>query len=392
MTTCDTKPLELMEQIQPLGIGVIGVGCIGREHIRNLAILPEYRLVAISDDSEISLERTRPILASEFPHEVKIYEDFPDLINDPEVECIIVCTPNFHHIEVLREAIPSQKHIMCEKPLCTTRKDCEETLKLLQDYSGLFWVGMEYRYIPPIARLVSDCHEGIIGKQVMLSIREHRFPFLKKINDWNRFNRHSGGTLVEKCCHFFDLMRLILRDEPVRIYATGSQDVCYKSESYDGESSDILDNAFVLVDFEQGARACLDLNMFAEASKYQEEVSIVGSKGKIEAFAQAHGDKNAPKEPNFRTGLRIDEDVTHREPSPVQIKEELVELDEKLLKVGAHGGATFYELQRFANAIREGLPPEVSAMDGVNAVLMGLAAQESIQTRLPVDMIHFSHV
>jgi myo-inositol 2-dehydrogenase/D-chiro-inositol 1-dehydrogenase len=44
----------------------------------------------------------------------------------------------------------------------------------------------------------------------MLTIREHRFPFLPKVGDWNRFNRNTGGTLVEKCCHFFDLMRLIL--------------------------------------------------------------------------------------------------------------------------------------------------------------------------------------
>jgi myo-inositol 2-dehydrogenase / D-chiro-inositol 1-dehydrogenase len=57
----------------------------------------------------------------------------------------------------------------------------------------------------------------------MLTIREHRFPFLEKVGDWNRFNRNTGGTLVEKCCHFFDLMRLILRDDPVRVMASGGQ-------------------------------------------------------------------------------------------------------------------------------------------------------------------------
>jgi predicted dehydrogenase len=48
----------------------------------------------------------------------------------------------------------------------------------------------------------------------MLTIREHRFPFLSKVGDWNRFNRNTGGTFVEKCCHFFDLMRLILKLGP----------------------------------------------------------------------------------------------------------------------------------------------------------------------------------
>jgi hypothetical protein len=51
----------------------------------------------------------------------------------------------------------------------------------------------------------------------MLSIREHRFPFLTKVGDWNRFSENTGGTMVEKCCHFFDLMRLITRSEAVRV-------------------------------------------------------------------------------------------------------------------------------------------------------------------------------
>jgi len=381
----------------PLGVGLIGTGSIGREHISNLALLPEFKLVAVSDTSDISLERADVLLKKNFTHDVQIYKQFSDLINDSNVECIIVATPNFHHIQVLREAIPSQKHIMCEKPLCTTREDCNEVLGLLKNHKGVFWVGMEYRYIPPVARLVSACHTGIIGKQVMLNIREHRFPFLKKIDDWNRFNRYTGGTLVEKCCHFFDLMRLIMQDEPTRIYASGSQDVCYKSEQYNSETPDILDNAFVIVDFQKGGRACLDLNMFAEASKYQEEISIVGPKGKIEAFAQAHGDKTSHNTPNYRVGIRGDiiysEDVTHKCPEPVKVEEFCVKLDEKLLQVGDHGGATFYELQKFATSIRESKEPEVSAIDGVQAVLMGLAAQQSIETKLPVDMANLqSHV
>ena len=69
----------------------------------------------------------------------------------------------------------------------------------------------------------------------------------------------TGGTLVEKCSHFFDLMRRILRAEPTRVMATGAQDVNHL------ESADVIDNAFVLVDFEGGRRACLELCMFAEA-------------------------------------------------------------------------------------------------------------------------------
>ena len=78
--------------------------------------------------------------------------------------------------------------------------------------------------------------------------------------------------MTEKCCHHFDLMRLILRSEPVRFLATGGQDVNHKDEEYGGKRSNILDNAYVIIDFENGSRACLELCMFAEASKHQEEV------------------------------------------------------------------------------------------------------------------------
>ena len=56
---------------------------------------------------------------------------------------------------------------------------------------------MEYRYIPSIARVIREVDGGTIEKLRMLSIREHRFPFLRKVGDWNRFNVNTGGTLVE---------------------------------------------------------------------------------------------------------------------------------------------------------------------------------------------------
>ena len=72
--------------------------------------------------------------------------------------------------------------------------------------------------MPPVAASAATRSRRATGGIKMLTIREHRFPFLEKVGDWNRFNRNTGGTLVEKCCHFFDLMRLILQDEPVRVH------------------------------------------------------------------------------------------------------------------------------------------------------------------------------
>ena len=110
---------------------------------------------------------------------------------------------------------------------------------------------------------------------------------------------------MEKACHFFDLMRRVTGGEPVLIFASGGQDLNHLEERYPASTyiakdsgaelifdrnkfddhseliPDILDNAFVTVDFDNGVRAMLDLCMFAEASKHQEHLCATGSKGKL---------------------------------------------------------------------------------------------------------------
>lgn len=89
--------------------------------------------------------------------------------------------------------------------------------------------------MPPVARLLAEVRKGSVGRVHMVAIREHRFPFLVKVNNWNRFNRNTGGTLVEKCCHFFDLMTLIMGRKPKRVLASGSQAVNHLDEVYGEE-------------------------------------------------------------------------------------------------------------------------------------------------------------
>ena len=76
-------------------------------------------------------------------------------------------------------------------------------------------------------------------------------------------------------------MRLIIKSDPVRIMASAGQEVNHLGETYDGQKSDIWDCGYVIDDFENGARAMLELCMFAEGSEYQEEIHAIGSEGKI---------------------------------------------------------------------------------------------------------------
>lgn len=347
----------------PLRYGIIGTGMMGCEHIRNLLLLPGVEVTAIADPHPRSRDWARLALGG---RSVQEYEDHRALLREAPVDAVVIATPNHTHYAVLCDVLAAGKPVLVEKPLCTDIDDCKRIIDAARGRS-LVWVGMEYRYIRPVARLVEEVHGGAIGRPWMLAIREHRFPFLPKVGNWNRFNRNTGGTLVEKCCHFFDLMNLIVRQRPVRVYASGGADVNHRDERYDGEVPDILDNAYAVVDFDGGARGLLDLCMFAENSTHEMEIAATGDRGKAEAFVPAHEliltrrDRNEPARIRF----------------PV---------DRNLARAGTHHGSTFFEHLAFRDAVRSGSAPVVGVEDGALAVAMGVAGERSVRERRPVEL------
>jgi predicted dehydrogenase len=228
---------------------------------------------------------------------------------------------------------------------------------------------MEYRYMPPIAALVAEA-EAATGGVRMLSIREHRFPFLPKVGGWNRFDARTGGTFVEKCCHFFDLMRLILRSEPVRVMASGGQAVRRDAGHPEG-ASDVWDHGYVLLDWASAPGHAGAVHV-RRGSLYQEEIAAVGPMGKIEAQVPGPGRfwpaALGPAPPPRLT-------LSPRHPKGPVMREVLV--DPALLAAGDHNGATFFQHARFAAVVRGEAAPAVSLRDGERAVTIGRAAQDS---------------
>ena len=347
--------------------GIIGVGMMGVEHLLNLQHVPGAEVVAIADPHEPSRRFATEVAGSDTP--LAVYDDHRRLLDDAACDAVVVATPNMTHAEVLLDVLAVDGlHVLVEKPLCTTVADCRRVMAAAEGRRGVVWVGLEYRYMPPVARLVRAVTAGEIGTVRMVAIREHRFPFLPKVGDWNRFNRNTGGTLVEKCCHFFDLMNLLTGDRPVRVQASGAQDVNHLDECYDGEVPDILDNAFVIVDYEGGARALLDLCMFAEASAEQEEISVVGDTGKAEAFLPSS---------TFRIGARS------RGRAGVVVEEVR---DERVAYEGFHHGSSYLEHLDFLAAVRDGGTAAVGLAEGMWSVAMGVAAHRAIDEGRPVTL------
>lgn len=350
--------------------GLVGSGMMGVEHIHNLAVTPGAVVTALADPVERSLGWARKALGDQ-ADKVTAFADGAELAKSGLVDAVIVASPNYTHRKVLEPLFDAGLPILCEKPLATTLEDARWVVERASRSEAPFWTAMEYRYMPPAAEFIAQIHAGRVGALRMLSIREHRFPFLKKVADWNRFSRNTGGTMVEKCCHFFDLMRLITKSEAVRVYCSGAMDVNHVDERYDGERPDIIDNSYTTVDFANGVRALLDLSMFADGAENQEEITAVGDKARLDVLIPTGDIVYSP-----RVGFQ----------NPKQVERRNIDVDATALKVGSHHGSTFYEHQRFIAAVRGEGPVEVTARDGLMAVAIGTAAEISAREKRVVEM------
>ena len=349
-----------------LRYGVIGCGMMGQEHLRNIALVPGARVAAI-----VEPDAGMAAIARAIAPDAVLCPDIGALLSRDDLDCLLVASPNHCHAAQLEQIARTRPlPVMVEKPLFIREDEAARVAAL----DLPVWVAMEYRYMPAIARFL-DRIEAATGGATMLTIREHRFPFLPKVGGWNRFNRNTGGTLVEKCCHFFDLMRLALQSDPVRIMASGGQMVNHLDESHGGAVPDIWDSAYVIVDFASGARSMLELCMYAEGSRFQEDLSACGPAGRIEARVPGP----ARFWPPALGPLPLAEvEESPRVPPGPQVTR--LALDPALQAAGDHNGATYHQHRAFAEAVRGQGPWSVGPQDGTWAVRMGLAAQRAAET------------
>ncbi|MCH2185146.1 Gfo/Idh/MocA family oxidoreductase, partial [Myxococcota bacterium] len=143
--------------------------------------------------------------------------------------------------------------------------------------------------------------------------------------------------------------------------------VNHLDEQYDGETPDILDNAFVIVEYANGVRACLDLCMFAEGSRDEQEILAVGDQGKLAC--------------TIPTG-----ELIHATRSRADLSTEIIPPDPRVAHTGLHHGASYLEHLDFLACIREGRRARVGAREGLRSVEIGVAAHRSIEKGRVIEM------
>ncbi|MBI3428799.1 MAG: Gfo/Idh/MocA family oxidoreductase [Actinobacteria bacterium] len=340
---------------------------MGREHIENIKAMGGAQVTAISDPN-IQSQATALALAAG----AKLFSDHRALLESGLVDAVVIATPNDTHAAVLKDALATDIAVFVEKPLATTIQDCKNILEWDSRRNALTWMGLEYRFMPPVNELIQRAKTGDVGKIHQVSIREHREPFYPKVENWNRFTQRTGGTLVEKCCHYFNLVDIILSEHPVHVFASGGQSVNHLNEKYDGKQADMLDNAYVILEYASGARGMLDLCMFGEGSYDKEILTIVGDEGKLESFLPSQNIRYSRRSDWGRKSTWGSGEGSGRGSEIKQV------IDLSIKYLGHHYGASYIEHVKFRDAILNSTPAEVTLEDGVTSVAIGLAAHKSI--------------
>ncbi|MFZ4816726.1 MAG: Gfo/Idh/MocA family protein [Phototrophicaceae bacterium] len=350
-------------------LNVIGTGINGQEHIRVTHLEGRATVHGIFDPNPRSVEgakRTHAQFQPDTP--LVIYDSLEAACCDPDVDALVISTPNYTHLDVLRVAVESGKHLLIEKPLATNVQDAAAITHMADTYPAIFQVGLQYRYKAMYAEAIYEAlHRQTVGGIQMIHIQEARIPFLDKVNQWNKFAKFSGNTLVEKCCHYFDLMNLFAQARPRNVYASGGTAINFKEFEYNGEKSDVLDNAMVIVNYENGIRANFNLCMFAPM--FYEELVIAGTEGRLQAWERQDFNANSAWESEMAITCAEGKPSRHtRLHYPAWIEQ------------SGHNGATYYEHVNFINRMKGESSNAASALEGLWSVVVASAAQESIRT------------
>ena len=356
---------------------IIGTGTMGQEHMRVAALLGRARIHGIYDTQSLSMDTAEANFLPLQSQPLVRYNDLSSACNDPAADALLICTPNHTHFDVLRTAMQSNKPIFLEKPMATELQDAAEIVRADEAYESFIQIGLQYRYKPQYLEAFREALDNrALGQIKTVSVSEYRPPFLDKVDQWNKFARLSGGTLVEKCCHYFDLINLLAEARPQRIYASGGQAVNFVDFERNGVKSDIDDHAFVAIDYANGVRASFTLNMFCP--DFAEELIVVGDAGRLKAeeYHDIHrsGSGNASLIIKLgENGLSKTSDLTYP----------------RAIEQSGHHGSTYFEHIALMDRLEGKEVDSATPRQGMWAMVVASAAQQSLALGRPIDVDRF---
>ena len=351
---------------------IIGVGTMGQEHMLVSTLLGKAIIHGIYDKEKHSMDIAEEEFKSYASYEIIRYNDLESACNDSDTDAIMICTPNYTHLNVLKIAVKSGKPIFVEKPMATTLADAAEIFHISEHYQSFIQIGLQYRFK---CQYIEAYHEllnrKVIGDVQTISMSEYRPPFLDKVDQWNKFSKNTGGTLVEKCCHYFDLINLFACSIPKKVYATCGKSGVFLDFKHNNKLSDIDDYAFVIIEYVNDIKANFTLNMFCP--DFNEELIVSGKEGRLVASEKFSFNNNDSSETTFT--IQLGENGSSRE-SNISYP--------SIIEKSGHHGATFYEHVELIKLLKGEKSNSATSIEGLWSIIIATAAQESIMFGKPI--------
>ena len=333
--------------MKDIKIGLIGAGRIGKLHAENLAShIPNAKLVALADP-ELKLAKT---VADNFniPYH---FDDYHHIIDHPEIDAVIICSPTNTHTQIIQEAANAGKHIFCEKPIDFDLDRTLKSLEIIKKNGIKFQVGFNRRFDPNFQSVENKILQGDIGDLHILRITS-RDPAPPPIS----YIEVSGGIFLDMMIHDFDMARYLVKSEVVEVYAAGGIMV----DNAIGEAGDI-DTATVILKFANGALGTID-NSRQAVYGYDQRIEAFGSKGMIRA-------ENVATD----TCIVSNDKGSHQPPLPHFF-------------LDRYKSSYLTEMIKFLLCIENDSMPEVIGNDGLKAMEIALAAKESYLMNRPIKI------
>jgi myo-inositol 2-dehydrogenase / D-chiro-inositol 1-dehydrogenase len=283
-----------------LRIGFLGVGAMGLSHVNQLHVKNAARAecVAICSRNDANIAKALAVAPK-----AKVFHNERELIHS-DLDAVVISTPNSTHAALALESLKAGKHLFLEKPVGITAEECRAVLAAAEASDRVVLVGHELRYSPYFQKMKALVEAGEIGRPRMVWTREFRGPFQPKSGQWIQDARLSGGMMVDKNCHHFDLMNWWTGARPRRIAAFGRNATYETPEgratrvpgspqaermwtrvtrpSEFGEHQ-VNDHSTVSFDYDNGVLGTLQVCLFARDFPEEElEMGIVGETGSLQ--------------------------------------------------------------------------------------------------------------
>lgn len=252
--------LEAMSRT--LRIGLVGAGEVSRLHAIGYRNTPNAEVVAVADTVRAQAEERATELGA-----TSVYESASELLRDGSTDAVDICVPGGYHSAIAIEAAESGKHILLEKPMATSVKDCDAILSAVRRAGVTLMMAHSLRYFPPVLKCKELVNGGGVGRMIkMRATLTAHFPYM----GWRLDPAIAGGGVLTE----YGVHPIYLTDWFIGPITRVS--------AFTGMSSKELateDVAVATLESKEGAYGIIDVNLGGPFPLWDDHLEFVGSKG-----------------------------------------------------------------------------------------------------------------